>query len=167
MTIQRSSDASPARILTRRTVLAGTAGAALVAAAGGATAGAVQIGEPPSGKAYVVFFRKAEYAGGAISYIVREGKAELGRLSAGSYFIATVDPGLHTYTVHAERHSDMQLIVEAGETYYVRYELDVGVILYQPTLEPSEQRLFDEASPKLHLSDPLPPTGASTAGPTP
>lgn len=142
---------------TRRGFLAS---AAATAAAGPALAGEpVQVGDPPPGKAFIVFYRKWEYFGAAISYIVREGNTQIGRLGAGSYFIATVEPGLHTYTVHAERHNDMQITVEAGEIYYVRYEMDIGVILYQPTLEPSEQRLFDAMSSKLKLSASVNPNG--------
>lgn len=142
---------------TRRGFLAS---AAAITAAGSALAGQpVQIGDPPPGKAFIVFYRKWEYFGVVIGYIVREGHTEIGRLDAGTYFIATVDPGLHTYTVHAERHNDMQITVEAGEIYYVRYEMDIGVVLYQPTLEPSEQRLFDAMSSKLKLSAPVNPDG--------
>ena len=115
----------------------------------------VRIEEPPPGKALVVFYRRWSYSAAAVSYIVREGQVELGLLSVGSYFVVPVDPGLHTFTVHAERHSDMQLLAEAGEIYYVRFDLDIGVVLYQPDLTPSEQRLFDEVSAKLRLSAPL------------
>lgn len=115
----------------------------------------VQIPDPPQGKALIVFYRRWAYPAAVISYIVREGQTELGRLSVGSYFVATVDPGLHTYTVHAERHNNMQIVAEAGEIYYVRFELDVGVVLWQPDLTPSDQRLFDAESPRLHLSEPV------------
>lgn len=117
----------------------------------------VQIGDPPPGKALIVFYRTWKWPAGAVSYKVREGKTELGRLSDGSYFVAVVDPGLHTYAMHAEWRDDMQIMVEADEIYYVRFELETGLFLYQPTLTPSEQRLFDEASPRLKLSEPLTP----------
>ena len=154
---------------TRRAVLTVACAGILAPAAAAETPDTpVRIGDPPSGKAFIVFFRKWEYPGAAISYIVREGQTELGRLSAGSYFVATVDPGLHTYVTHAERRDDMQIQVEADEIYYVCFELEVGLLLYQPTLAPTEQRLFDELSPRLHLSKPLAPIQtASPAAPTP
>ena len=138
-------------------MLAAAAAAAAFApvAAAAAPAGPVQIGDPPSGKALIVFFRRWEYAGFVLSYIVREGQAELGVLGAGNYFVATVDPGLHTYSTHAERRDDMQIQVEADEIYYVVFEMDMGLFLYQPTLVPTEQRLFDELSPRLKLSEPV------------
>jgi hypothetical protein len=142
-------------------LLAAATAASGLAPAAWAEGQPVQLDDPPPGKALIVFFRKWEYPDSAISYIVREGKAELGRLSAGSYFTAAVDPGLHTYTVHAERRNDMQIVAEAGETYYVRFELDIGVVLYQPTLVPAEQRLFDAISARLSRSEPLAPAGVA------
>lgn len=114
----------------------------------------VEIGDPPAGKALIVFYRTWKYPAAANSYTVREGQTPIGVLSAGSYFVAVVEPGLHTYSMRAERRDDMQIEVEAGEIYYVRFELDTGWLLYQPTLAPSEQRLFDEVSAKLRLSEP-------------
>ena len=87
-------------------------------------------------------------------YAVRDGQTILGMLGPGTYFVAIVEPGLHTYSMRAERRNDMQIEVEAGEIYYVRFELETGWILYQPTLAPSEQRLFDEVSARLRPSAP-------------
>ena len=123
----------------------------------------VQIGNPPPGKALIVFYRKWLYPAAANSYTVREGKTELGRLDPGSYFVAVVEPGLHTYSTRAERRNDMQIEVEADEIYYVRFELDTGWILYQPTLAPSEQRLFDELSARLKRTEAL--AAVATVGP--
>lgn len=162
-----SGRSGPGAVPSRRALLAlatATAAGALAPAVRAQTQ-PVQIDDPPPGKALIVFFRKWEYPDAAISYIVREGKAELGLLSAGSYFTAVVDPGLHTYTVHAERQNDMQIVAEAGETYYARFELDIGVILYQPTLVPAEQRLFDAVSMHLSRSRPLTPDPAATTAP--
>ncbi|HEY7901620.1 MAG TPA: DUF2846 domain-containing protein [Caulobacteraceae bacterium] len=137
-------------MLSRRTllVLAGTTLAFDARAAPAAQP--IDVGDPPPGKALIVFYRKRDYPGSANTYAVREGVAQLGDLGIGTYFVVAVDPGLHTFNVHAERRSDMQLEVEAGETYFVRFVLETGWLLYQPTLEPSEKRLFDQTS--VHLA---------------
>jgi len=141
-------------VLTRRTAVVFLVAA--VAVASEAAAGQpVQIGDPPPGRALIVFYRTWEYPAAALSYIVREGQTKLGMLSPGSYFIATVQPGLHTYAVRAERRDNMQIVAEADEVYYVRFELETGWLLYQPTLTPVEQRLFDQSSKSLKLSEPL------------
>jgi hypothetical protein len=116
----------------------------------------VHIGDAPPGRAQIVFYRKWTYPASLDTYAVREGHTKLGNLDAGSYFIAIVDPGLHTYGTRALRSDNMQIVVEAGETYYVRFELESGIFLYQPTLTPSEQRLFDQTSAKLRLSGSTP-----------
>jgi hypothetical protein len=158
---------SSAATATRRAVLALGAGAIAIAGlAEAAPSPTVQIDDPPPGKAVIVFYRKWLYPAALDSYIVREGKTALGRLSAGTYFVSVADPGLHTYTVHSERHEGMQLVVEAGEIYYVRFELETGFILYQPTLVPAEQRQFDESSGHLRLSFPLETTATSSVSPS-
>ncbi len=110
----------------------------------------------------IVFYRKWAYPALALGYTVREGRDAIGELDPGTFFFVVVDPGLHSYYVRGEHRDTMQIEVEAGETYYVRFELDTGWLLYQPTLTPSEQRLFDQASPHLKPSMPAPP--ASPAG---
>lgn len=159
------------RRFTRRS-LVGLAGAAALAGVGAPAWGepppatSVDIGFPPPGKALVVFFRTWEYFAAAISYMVREGPTDIGLLGPGQYFVAVVEPGLHTFSVRAERRSDMQLIVEADEIYYVKYELETGVILYQPTLTPTDAWRFQANASSLKRHDPaaaapkaqLPPT---------
>jgi hypothetical protein len=125
----------------------------------------IRIPDPPPGQAIVVFYRKWEWPAAADSYMVHDGVRDIGRLGAGTYFVTTAAPGLHTYWVRAERRRDMQLQVDADETYYVRFELDLGIMLYQPTLTPSEQRLFDQSSAHLKLAGPLKPAVASSSAP--
>ena len=88
---------------------------------------------------------------------VREGTTDIGDLSGGAYFVIYADPGLHTYTVRAERHSYMQLQVDPDETYYVSCDLGTGWILYQPSLTPIGQWRFDQVSNNLHYVQPLVP----------
>lgn len=135
---------------TRRSLL--IAAASLAAPCRPAAAEPVRIPDPPPGMAVVVFYRNWEWPAAADSYMVHDGTQDIGRLHAGAYFVTVASPGLHTYWVRAERRRDMQLLVDADETYYVRFELDMGILLYQPTLTPSEQRLFDQASAHLKPS---------------
>jgi hypothetical protein len=151
---------------TRRSLL--TAGASLAASWPPLSAAAsppIRIPDPPPGQATVVFYRKWEWPAAADSYMVHDGVQDIGRLGAGTYFVTNATPGLHTYWVRAERRRDMQLQVDADETYYVRFELDLGIVLYQPTLTPSEQRLFDQSSAHLKLAAPLQPALANSSAP--
>lgn len=144
--------------MIRRTLLAGASASLTLALTPARGAPRAVIDDPPPGKAQIVFYRRLAFAAAAVTYRVREGATDIGDLNIGTYFVVPVDPGLHTYTVHAERHREMQIVAEAGETYFVRFELDTGFLLWQPVLTPSEERLFDEISGGLKRSKPISPS---------
>lgn len=126
--------------------------------AGDATAaptGNGSIGAPPAGKGQIVFFREKKFVGGAVSYKVREGENELGKLSNGTYFVSVVEPGAHEYTVHSEAKDILNLEVEAGETYYVTGGITMGVFAGRPNLSPSDQAAFDALASKLKPAKPI------------
>jgi hypothetical protein len=102
----------------------------------------------------IVFFRPKKFAGGAISFKVREGEAVLGKLSNGSFFVAEVPAGEHLYHARSEGKDDTLAIeVEAGETYYVAGSISMGVFAGQGNLSPSDQAAFDAANAKKKLKD--------------
>jgi hypothetical protein len=113
------------------------------------------IAAPPAGKGQIVFFREKKFVGGAVSYKVREGENELGKLSNGTYFVSVVDPGAHEYTVHSEAKDILNLEVEAGETYYVTGGITMGVFAGRPNLSPSDQTTFDALVGKLKPAKPI------------
>ncbi|MDR6842861.1 DUF2846 domain-containing protein [Pseudoxanthomonas sacheonensis] len=108
-----------------------------------------KIAPPPAGKGQIVFFREKKFAGSAIRYKVREGEAELGKLSSGTYFVHATDPGAHEYTVHSEAKDILNMEVEAGETYYVIGGVTMGLFAGHPNLSPSDQAVFDGMAEKL------------------
>jgi len=111
------------------------------------------VGAAPAGKGQIVFFRPSKFAGGAIGFKVREGSTELGKLRSGKYFIAAVEPGTHTYTVHSEAKDVLTMEVEAGETYYVQGTITMGFMAGRPNLSPSDQATFDGMAGKLKLAE--------------
>lgn len=120
-----------------------------------APAASGSIGAPPAGKGQIVFFREKKFVGGAVSYKVREGENELGKLSNGTYFVSVVEPGAHEYTVHSEAKDILNLEVEAGETYYVTGGITMGVFAGRPNLSPSDQAAFDALAGKLKPAKPI------------
>ncbi|WP_374474345.1 DUF2846 domain-containing protein [Arenimonas sp.] len=107
---------------------------------------------PQTGR--IVFFRPKKFAGGAISFKVREGEAVLGKLSNGSFFVADVPAGAHQYHARSEGKDDtLALEVEPGETYYVAGTISMGVFAGQGNLSPSDQAAFDAANAKKKLKD--------------
>ena len=113
------------------------------------------IGTPEPGKALVVFFRPSKFAGGAISFKVRENDVELGKMSSGTYFTAQVEPGAHTYVVHSEAKDVTNTEVEAGETYFLAGSISMGFMAGHPNLSPSDVAGFEALLPKLKKAKPL------------
>lgn len=107
------------------------------------------VGPAPADKAQIVFFRPSKFAGAAVKFKVREGEQEFGKLGSGDYFIVTVAPGKHTYTVHSEAKDDLNMEVDAGETYYVQGTISMGFMVGHPHLAPSDKATFDGMSSKL------------------
>lgn len=112
------------------------------------------VAEATSQTGRIVFFRPKKFAGGAISFKVREGDAVLGKLSNGSFFIAEVPAGEHLYHARSEGKDDTLAIeVEPGETYYVAGSISMGFLAGQGNLSPSDQATFDAANAKKKLKD--------------
>jgi len=131
---------------------AGAPAAAAAAAAAAANASAEShIPPAPADKAQVVFFRTGAYAGAATWFKVRENDAELGKLSNQSYFVALLDPGAHTFTSATENKTHLKMELDAGETYYVRGTLQMGVLLYEVNLAPADQDLFEKHYGHMHM----------------
>lgn len=111
-----------------------------------------------SGTGTVVFFRESKFAGMAISFKVREGQTELGKLSSGSYFVANLPAGAHEFTVHSEAKDVLNIEVDAGETYYIQGSISMGFLAGRPNLAPSDEATFNSMKAKLKDS------GAPKAG---
>ena len=112
-------------------------------------AGDSLIGAPSEGMGQIVFFREKKFAGAAVKYKVREGETELGKLSSGTYFVASVAPGTHQDTVHSEAKDVLTLEVEAGETYYVLGSITMGFMAGRPNLSPSDEAAFNGMAKEL------------------
>ena len=128
--------------------------AAAPAAAAAPAKSAPAAGAGPSiqasaGSGTVVFFRESKFMGAAVSFKVREGEQELGKLGSGNYFVVNVPPGAHAYTVHSEAKDVLNLEVEAGETYYVQGSISMGVMVGRPNLAPSDAATFEGMKAKL------------------
>lgn len=111
-----------------------------------------------SGTGTIVFFRESKFAGMAISFKVREGQTELGKLSSGSYFVANLPAGAHEFTVHSEAKDVLNIEVDAGETYYIQGSISMGFLAGRPNLSPSDAATFNSMKAKLKDS------GAPKAG---
>jgi hypothetical protein len=110
---------------------------------------AAGIAAPSGDFGNVVFFRASKFAGSMVSFKVREGEQELGKLSSGTYFVTQVPAGAHEYTVHSEAKDVLNLEVERGQTYYVQGSISMGFMVGRPNLAPSDAATFNSMKDKL------------------
>lgn len=110
------------------------------------------IGPAPADKGQIVFYRESKFAGAALGFKVREGETELGKLRSGNYFVITAEPGRHEYNMRSEVKDVLPLEVEAGETYYVKASISMGILAGRPNLAPSDEASFLAVAKKLKLA---------------
>jgi hypothetical protein len=116
-----------------------------------ATSSTSRIGQPPPGKSQVVFYRES-WLGAALSFTVHD---EIGhgvaKLGAGTYVVASLEPGVHTFMIKGETTDTLRLELDADETYYVQQSMGIGIVMARPRLALSDETSFDKY-PKLRLS---------------
>jgi Protein of unknown function (DUF2846) len=77
------------------------------------------------GKAKVYFYRYKQFTGAALEPSVYCDEIQLARMDNGRYFVAQLDPGVHTLRAN-DKQSGIELKLEPGGDYYVRIELVTG-----------------------------------------
>jgi hypothetical protein len=145
---ETAKPAAPAKS-TEPAKAATSTNAAAPAKATPAAPAATGIAAPSGDMGNVVFFRESKFAGSMVSFKVREGEQELGKLSSGAYFVAQVPAGAHAYTVHSEAKDILNLEVERGQTYYVQGSISMGFMVGRPNLAPSDAATFAAMKDKL------------------
>jgi hypothetical protein len=110
------------------------------------------VASPSGDMGTVVFFRESKFAGAAVSFKVREGEKELGKLSSGTYFTTQLPTGPHAFTVHSEAKDVLNIEIERGETYYVRGSISMGLLMGRPNLAPSDAATFNSMQADLKNS---------------
>ena len=89
---------------------------------------------PQAGKGLVTFYRERHFAGGGVSYKVFDNGTRIGGLPNGAYFVYQAKPGVHKFTASTEVTDEKPLTVEAGKTYYIRGEVQMGLFVGRPHL---------------------------------
>lgn len=118
----------------------------------------VTIPAPPAGMGQIVFYRTGSMIGMAMGCQVNEGEgtpdeAKVSSLGNGKYFIYQTTPGTHEFWVRNERRDVLTLLVEEGETQFVRCKIKMGIMSGRPDIRPSETAEFVEGSDSVSLVD--------------
>ena len=107
-------------------------------------------------EALVYFFRESKFVGGGVSYYIYEGDEQspvrLGGLKNGTFFYIYRHPGNHTFWAKTEAKDSVTLELAAGEIYYIKGEVDMGILAGRPDLtivHPAEGR---SEIPELRLT---------------
>lgn len=87
---------------------------------------------PPTGKGLVVFYRPSAFAGGAIRFNVNHAEGSLGQLTNGTVLQKVVEPGPATFWAQAISQDSITINVSAGQTYYVRGDVRMGIYAGRP-----------------------------------
>jgi hypothetical protein len=105
-------------------------------------------------KGTIYFYRTKKFAGSALEPSVYCDDKELARMDNGRYFGVKLDPGKHTCRM-GDKQTGFELDVKAGQDYYARINLEMGVWKGHGrlTLLQAEQGAFEVKKLKLLGAD--------------
>ncbi len=85
-------------------------------------------------KGLIIFFRENAFKGGAIRFNLNHGQEPIGALASGTTLHRYVDPGQQTFWSQAISQDSVTVDVKAGETYYIRGVVQMGLVAGRPKL---------------------------------
>jgi len=88
----------------------------------------------PADKATVYVYREPGFVGGGVAYMVRVNDADISTLPAGGYFVYVATPGELELSAKTEAKTSVTIDAKAGQTYYVKGTLGVGIFVGHPHL---------------------------------
>ena len=88
----------------------------------------------PEGKALVYIYRPNSIIGGAIRFHVAVGGERIVYLIRGGYYPYFADPGETTFWARTEAKAETTEYLEAGETYYLKGGVGIGLMVGRPRL---------------------------------
>lgn len=99
------------------------------------------IPEVSENKGLIYFYRDKAFVGGGISYYIYDGETKIGALKNGTFFFYEEMPGKKTYCGKTESKSCVTVSVEAGKTYYIKGDINMGVFVGRPELNVMPQEV--------------------------
>jgi len=105
-------------------------------------------------KSTVYVYRYKQFVGAALAPSVYCDDVELARMENGRYFMATLEPGKHTFRSN-DQQSGVVLETKPGEQYYLRVEIAAGMMKGHGrlVLMSREQASYELVSTKLKSLD--------------
>ena len=100
-------------------------------------------------KGLVVFYRESSFKGGAIRFNLNQGQEPIGALPSGATLYRYVEPGQHTFWSQAISKDSITIDVIAGKTYYIKGEIQMGLLAGRPKLTVATEAEAKSAIAKL------------------
>ncbi|MCU7800954.1 MAG: DUF2846 domain-containing protein [gamma proteobacterium symbiont of Lucinoma myriamae] len=91
--------------------------------------------EPKPDKALIYFYRTPGFIGSTYRFKLSENNKIVGAMAQNSYFYLFTTAGEHTYSVadrHLEKGESITMTVQAGQTYYVKVDVEYEVMGGKP-----------------------------------
>ena len=88
----------------------------------------------PSDRATIYIYRESGVIGGGVSYMVNVNDLPLAALPSGGYFVYHAAPGELELSAKTEAKTSITLDAKAGEVYYVKGTIGIGVFVGHPHL---------------------------------
>ena len=82
---------------------------------------------PPEGKGLVYIIR-SKSAGGLIKFKTSINDTYIGSTKAKNFLYSILDPGFYTITSKAENTNNIDIQVEAGQTYFILQKVRIGAL---------------------------------------
>jgi len=105
----------------------------------------------PADRGLVYIYRPSSFVGGGVSYDVKVGETPVTTLYNGGYYPYLSAPGEVEFWAKTESRSAVTLDVKAGETYFLKGTVGVGLLVGRPhlTVVPNETGAGEIAGCKL------------------
>ncbi|HJS91805.1 MAG TPA: DUF2846 domain-containing protein [Steroidobacteraceae bacterium] len=88
----------------------------------------------PAGKATIYVYRDFNVFGGGMTYMVWGNGVPIASLPAGGYFVYHAPPGKVQLSAKSEASTSVAVEVKAGEVYYVKGTIGLGILVGRPHL---------------------------------
>jgi hypothetical protein len=105
----------------------------------------------PDNVGLIYFYRPSAFFSGGLSYDVKTGETVITTLKNGGYYPYFSPPGEKEFWAKTESKSSVTLDVKAGQTYYIKGEVGVGILVARPHLMVVAPEIAEKEIAACHL----------------
>lgn len=111
------------------------------------TVSAIELPQTKDDQGLIIFYRMNSFKGKAIRFNINHAEGAIGQLLSGTYIYKYLEPGQHDFWSQAISQDLITVTVEAGKTYYLKGEVQMGILAGRPKFtQMSESNALEEIS---------------------